>query len=237
MKMDCPNLKKSSFKGKNDVKTGRRAYIAWEDNDTSSASEVQNEEQAHLSLMASHHSDDEEVNDSNLFSSSELQSAFNDLHDEYVKLSKIFLKQKSELDAFRNKSSSSSCQNCITLQRKVSTLSVELNKLNKSGKSLEKIINDERHSSDRRGLGYSNSHGFKKPSVQKKMIFQKECIHAHEKSRIHTHQPICTYCKLHGHTPNTCKIRKYGVPLGKYRWVEKGTNPLGSKEYWIPNKT
>ncbi|XP_019414896.1 PREDICTED: LOW QUALITY PROTEIN: elongation factor 1 alpha-like protein [Lupinus angustifolius] len=36
-------------------------YIAWEDNDTSSASETDNEEQAHLSIMASHHSDDEEV--------------------------------------------------------------------------------------------------------------------------------------------------------------------------------
>ncbi|CAL0313941.1 unnamed protein product [Lupinus luteus] len=57
MKMDCPNLKKSSFKGKNDTKTERRTYIAWKDNDTSSASEAENEERAHLSLMASHHSD------------------------------------------------------------------------------------------------------------------------------------------------------------------------------------
>ncbi|KAF1883673.1 hypothetical protein Lal_00012590 [Lupinus albus] len=60
MKMDCPNIKKSSFKGKNELKNGRRAYIAWEDNDTSSTSEPESEEQAHLSLMASHHSDDEE---------------------------------------------------------------------------------------------------------------------------------------------------------------------------------
>nr|UBX54589.1 transposon Pol polyprotein [Lupinus angustifolius] len=48
MKMDCSNLKKSSFKGKNDTKTERRVYIAWEDNDTCSASEIENEEQAHL---------------------------------------------------------------------------------------------------------------------------------------------------------------------------------------------
>ncbi|KAF1885856.1 hypothetical protein Lal_00042730, partial [Lupinus albus] len=61
MKMDCPNIKKSSFKGKNELKNGRRAYIAWEDNDTSSASEPESEEQAHLSLIASHHSDDQEV--------------------------------------------------------------------------------------------------------------------------------------------------------------------------------
>ncbi|KAF1879732.1 hypothetical protein Lal_00039745 [Lupinus albus] len=60
IKMDCSNIKKSSFKGKNELKNGRRAYIAWEDYDTSSASEHESEEQAHLSLMASHHSDDEE---------------------------------------------------------------------------------------------------------------------------------------------------------------------------------
>ncbi|KAF1866138.1 hypothetical protein Lal_00031442 [Lupinus albus] len=62
MKMDCPNIKKSSFKGKNEIKNGRRAYIAWEDNDTSSTSELESEEHANLSLMASHHLDDEEIN-------------------------------------------------------------------------------------------------------------------------------------------------------------------------------
>ncbi|KAE9591188.1 hypothetical protein Lalb_Chr20g0115741 [Lupinus albus] len=62
MKMECPNVKKNPFKGKKEMRTGRRAYIAWEDNNTSFASEPKNEEQSHLSLMASHHSDDEEEN-------------------------------------------------------------------------------------------------------------------------------------------------------------------------------
>ncbi|KAF1862464.1 hypothetical protein Lal_00026998 [Lupinus albus] len=44
MKMECPNLKKIPFKGKKEIKTERRAYIAWEDNVTSSASEPENEE-------------------------------------------------------------------------------------------------------------------------------------------------------------------------------------------------
>ncbi|KAF1866115.1 hypothetical protein Lal_00043068 [Lupinus albus] len=44
MKMDCPNIKKGSFKGKNEIKNGRRTYIAWEDIDTSSASEPKCEE-------------------------------------------------------------------------------------------------------------------------------------------------------------------------------------------------
>ncbi|KAF1866156.1 hypothetical protein Lal_00031460 [Lupinus albus] len=54
MKMDYPNIKKSSFKWRNEIKNGRRAYIAWEDNDTSSASEPECEEQTHISLMAYH---------------------------------------------------------------------------------------------------------------------------------------------------------------------------------------
>ncbi|KAF1866081.1 hypothetical protein Lal_00015488 [Lupinus albus] len=65
------------------------------DNNTTSTSEPKNEEQAHLSLMASHHSDDEEVSETKLFSSSELHITFNDLHDEYVKLTKLFLKEKT----------------------------------------------------------------------------------------------------------------------------------------------
>ncbi|KAF1874311.1 hypothetical protein Lal_00013750 [Lupinus albus] len=60
MKMDCPNIKKGSFKGKNKMKNGRKACIAPEDNDTSSTPGPKSEEQAHLSLMVFHHSDDEE---------------------------------------------------------------------------------------------------------------------------------------------------------------------------------
>ncbi|KAF1893057.1 hypothetical protein Lal_00044187 [Lupinus albus] len=183
MKMGCLNIKKGFFKGKNEMKNGRRAYIAWEDNDTCSASEPKSEEQAQLSLMASHHSDDEEVNESNSFSSSKLYSAFNDMHDEYMKLTKIFLKQKYELDALRSKPSSSSCQNCFTLKEKVSTLSLELNKMNKSNKSLSKIINDLRHSTDRRGLGYSNGPTLKMQSKSAMIDFQKSCIHTSTHSK------------------------------------------------------
>ena len=63
IKSDCPSLqKKNEFKVKKDRKK-RRAYIAWENNDVSTTSSSENEEQAHLSLMVSHHSDDDEVSD------------------------------------------------------------------------------------------------------------------------------------------------------------------------------
>ncbi|KAF1888991.1 hypothetical protein Lal_00039646 [Lupinus albus] len=78
----------------------------------------------------------------------------------------MFLKQKSELDSLRNKPISSSCLNCITLGNKVSTLSLELNKMNQSSKSVSKIINDQRLSMDQRGLGYAKGIALKK---QKKL--------------------------------------------------------------------
>ncbi|KAF1864730.1 hypothetical protein Lal_00039896 [Lupinus albus] len=37
--MDCPTLKKNTFKGKPKNKNGRCAYITWEDNNTISTSE------------------------------------------------------------------------------------------------------------------------------------------------------------------------------------------------------
>ncbi|KAF1865929.1 hypothetical protein Lal_00033392 [Lupinus albus] len=52
-------------------------------NNTCSTSEPENDEQVHLSLLVSHHSDDEEISESKPFSSSELQLAFKELHDEY----------------------------------------------------------------------------------------------------------------------------------------------------------
>ncbi|KAF1870552.1 hypothetical protein Lal_00025715 [Lupinus albus] len=66
-------------------------------NNTCSTSELENDEQVHLLLLVSHHSDDEEISEIKPFPSSELQLAFNELRDEYVKLRNIFLKQKTEL--------------------------------------------------------------------------------------------------------------------------------------------
>lgn len=60
------------------TKIQKWAYITWEDNEASSSSHSKNEEQTHISLMTSHHSDGEndEVCDSNDKPSyEELQSA------------------------------------------------------------------------------------------------------------------------------------------------------------------
>lgn len=108
MKADCPILaKKNNHKGKKEFKP-RRAYIAWEDNDISSSSESKNEESVNMTLMASHHSDDEEneVSDSEINdkrSHEELQNAFNELYEECINLSKTCAKQKKQIVSLERK--------------------------------------------------------------------------------------------------------------------------------------
>lgn len=46
----------------------------------------------------------------------------------------------------------------------------------------------------------------------------------------------CFYCNCKGHISNTCYIWNFGIPNGKYVWVEKGTNPKEPKEYWVSRK-
>jgi len=59
IKVDCPSLqKKYGFNGKKD-KRSKKAYIAWEDNKINSSLDSENEKHTHLTLMASHHYDDE----------------------------------------------------------------------------------------------------------------------------------------------------------------------------------
>ncbi|XP_050902203.1 uncharacterized protein LOC127112050 [Lathyrus oleraceus] len=103
IKSDCPKLsKKGGFKGKKDFKN-KKAYVAWEDNEISSSSKSESDECANLTLMASHHSDDEEDEVSNEFSlfDSDAQGATNELLEECKILYTwtFFLVQKN--DAFK----------------------------------------------------------------------------------------------------------------------------------------
>ncbi|KAF1883505.1 hypothetical protein Lal_00044274 [Lupinus albus] len=128
IKADCPTLKKkdsySNNFNKNKVNNynnkTKKAYIVWDDNDISSSSDSDKEENAQIALMASHQSEDEldEVSNSfELHSYDELQEAFNELHDEFLKLSKICSKQKKtivELESkFNSQNKLTSCNKCI----------------------------------------------------------------------------------------------------------------------------
>lgn len=214
-------------------KKSKRAYIAWEDNDVSSDSDSDHEEQAHLSLMASHHSDDEnEVSDADLDNPSflELQDAFIELHKESLRLSKLCSKQKIIIESLESQNyffkkevvhlkdkfnkESITCLNCETLNTKLHSLNKELEVFKKSSHKLDNILHNQRHTHDKRGLGYSYSH---KTNGMKQPLFVKATrsnLHDYKVSKScasisqqRIKQPTCFYCICIGHTPNTCFIR------------------------------
>ncbi|KAF1894408.1 hypothetical protein Lal_00027105 [Lupinus albus] len=101
IKADCPILKKKDSYSKNFNNNKVNNY-----NDISSSSDSDNEENTQIALMASHQSEDEfdEVSHSfELHSYDELQEAFNELHDEFLKFSKMCSKQKKTIVELESK--------------------------------------------------------------------------------------------------------------------------------------
>lgn len=187
MKADCPTLaRKSSHKGRKEFKP-RRAYIAWDDNDISSSSESEDDEYANLTLMASHHSDDEqEVSDSELNfkpSYEELQNAFDELFEEFINLSKTCAKQKKQnvslerkvFDAQEEleKIKSSSCNKCKENETKIVELNKVIENFEKGHNGLEEVLSKQRYSNNKTGLGFSN---FNKPRTNKTVFVKSSTI-------------------------------------------------------------
>jgi len=92
MKTDCPNLvnKEKTFEKKNyKAGKGRKAYITWEDNASSSSSSSQEDIQANLYLMAGKNSEVISENSSISFNSanySSLLQVFHETHEEANRL-------------------------------------------------------------------------------------------------------------------------------------------------------
>ena len=117
MKLECPN-----YKGKMEKldkrplkdKKGRKAYIAWEDNDSESSDESESEE-ANLCLMADLDEDDlldeELVSDSQDPSYNELQDAFSELHAKSLIIAKQLAKSRKTNSLLESKIA------CLTKER------------------------------------------------------------------------------------------------------------------------
>ncbi|KAF1891569.1 hypothetical protein Lal_00015169 [Lupinus albus] len=167
IKEDCPTLKKKDNYSKKFNNNKVNNY-----NDISSSSDSDNEENAQIALMASHQSEDEldEVSNSfELHSYDELQEAFNELHDEFLKLSKICSKQKKTIVELESKVNSqnklTSCNKCIEKESKIHELTNEINTLNRSTKNLDKILLNQRPSNNKRGIDC--------PTLKKKDSYSK----------------------------------------------------------------
>lgn len=274
IKADCPNIAKKNFNRKKDFK---KAYIAWEDNEVSSSSETESEECANVALMASHQSDDEEVSniDSPLYNKTnneliieynDAQNAIKELLIECKNLCKLVSTQKKQISSLQEKidimeknseklKQNSACNKCKSLSFEIVQLNRVIERYEKGQLGLENVLNMQRYSNDKSGLGYSK---FDKPNLNKTIFVKASSQSNQEKiivmkkddlynkkiiqNKSHTYvtnsrfNPTCSYCGLHGHTPNTCHIRNISVPKGHFIWVKKGTNHQGPKAHWVPNK-
>uniref|UniRef100_A0A151UIG9 Retrovirus-related Pol polyprotein from transposon TNT 1-94 n=1 Tax=Cajanus cajan TaxID=3821 RepID=A0A151UIG9_CAJCA len=106
IKAECPNLLKKQQEEKKMKKNskGKRVYIAWEDNDSSTTSDESEFEENNLCLMAGA-DQDTIVSDSDLESNSDydqLQEAFIQIHKEVVKLDALNSKLKNKLSWYEN---------------------------------------------------------------------------------------------------------------------------------------
>ena len=250
IKMECPLLKKKVENKNKKEKKGKRAYIAWEENDMESSSSS-DEEVANLCLMTSHDSD-EEVSDSDTCKPSydDLQNAFEELHEECLKLSRENARMKSTISSLEKKNETLTnelddykiqfdlcnsleqenmeCEKCKALESKVESLNKTLANFTMSSNHLGNILNKQRNAYNRKGLGYENKNH---PRTNNRNFFVPP-------KRTFRKSPTCFYCQKGGHTTTNCYIRKYGVPSGKYKWIKKGstllTNIKGPKGIWVP---
>jgi len=171
VKADCPNLanKEKSMDKKNyKAGKGRKAYIAWEDNVSSSSSSSQEDIEENPCFMAGKDSEVSSEDSSTSFNStnySSLLNAFQETHEEVNKLARSnrlkgmnnwlearvneledeVLRLKTDLDHYKtcsnlDSSKPANCENCEVLQKKVKYLITTASKLNMGTTNLNAIL-------------------------------------------------------------------------------------------------
>lgn len=177
IKPNCPKIQKG-FKDKK-AKKKQRAYISWENESTISSEEE--EEEANLCLMAN----DDKVH-SPISPKDELQEEYDALLDQFVLLTQEFSSSKKkilnlekEINVLKNENKvlgkqkcELPCDSCIIHLKEIDKLKSSLAKFNSSSKSLDKILNSQKHAYNKEGLGYDPN----KPSSSKKKLQTRKPI-------------------------------------------------------------
>lgn len=192
IKKDCPKLsKKGGFKSTK-VTKNKKAYIAWDDNERSSSSDLESDECANLACMASHHSDDQndEVSSEFFIYDNDARGVIDELVNECKTLYKTFSKQNEQISSLEEKIDNMEkdfevekqnvlnerkhnfvCKNCESLSFQIVQLKRVLEIYEKGQVRLEDVLSLQKVSNNKEGLGYPK---FDKPSSSK-TIFVKAC--------------------------------------------------------------
>nr|KYP66813.1 hypothetical protein KK1_013124 [Cajanus cajan] len=267
--LECPIYKrrmeksnKKSFK----EKKGKKAYITWEENDTDSTSDSENEV-VNLGLMANDYESEEEVTSSNneiSISFDELQDAFNDLHKESFKLAKLVSSYKKTISKLENEISK--------LNNELDNLKTEIKMINSKNEKHEiktKLdTNKANHPcltcnkfkeeiSNLRNTLAKFTNGRNNLDIilgKQKCMFDKTGLgynpQKQQKKNKNFFVPTqvtsfplitCFYCGKQGHNSSNCYIRKNFNNLKNLVWIPKGsfvnTNIKDPKKTWVPKST
>jgi len=258
IKVDCPNLSnKEKPTERKSYKAGKtkKAYIAWEDNASTSNSSSQEDFEANLCLMAGEDFEVSNVNSSASFNStnySSLLNAFQETHEEANKLARSnnrlkglnnwlearvkelegeVLRLKTDLEHYKASSNldfnkPANCENCGVLQKKVNYLITIASKLTMGTTNLNAILGSQNYV-------FENARIRHQPNFPRK---QKKYSSFFETNTKQFSQPItCFYCMKRGRYVKDCKFRKFLVPKGLVRWMPKSiTNKDGPKFNRVP---
>ena len=127
----------------------------------------------------------------------------------------------------------------MKLQIELSYLKKPFRKLNKGKSDLNYLLNVQKHTTNKTGLGYNKQIAFSKktkfaPSKRvnpNKVSKMKNIVHS--KPNLKTYH----YCMKRGHTSYKCFDRRFEVHRGKCIWIPKDLileiNPIGPNLNWV----
>jgi len=267
IKPDCPILKikkklEEKSEATNKSKRVKKAYIAWEENDssTSSDSSENHEEETNLCLMADTNSSASSVSD--LESTDEiyenrcyqLLDVYNEFNEESRKLQYSNNRHKGENRWLENR--------LKQLETENEELKTELENIekHKSDNCKKSVLNYEICSKQLERIKYLMSTLTRFPlgrnyldamlGSQRSVLNREGIGYAEHENQLNSRlesrklinmsKPssiVCFYCCKPGHTSNKCYFKNHGVPEGKYKWIAKNSNVLsnmkGPKFNWI----
>ena len=179
-----------------------------------------------------------------------MHHAFNDLHDEHIKVVKQHICTKKELDnrcklfdkmekdffllqnmyELAEKKAKERLADCIRLEQKIRSLESDLAKFTSSRKILNTLLGNQPTTSERFGIGY-NSNANKKLGTK----FVRPVSNTHDVSKS-THNAYtsstCHFCNRKGHVTSTCHFKRLANKGYKQIWKRK--TPLNETDLQGP---
>jgi len=245
LRSQCPDLIKPKGKASSSDKSrGRRAYIAWEDDEVSSTkSDSENDEISQLCFMGQRKKSIEVSNPRSKINPSydELQNVLVEMHGDamnafktigtqkttVLKLEAEIAKIKKDFENFKNEHASLKKEQFVTPPKESPTIDVpmpskdkDINICGACPKLQSEIVTLKSKIEQVSSASINFANQFTKTSSFKnapKRNFKKK----NRKSKIHEHKLRCNYCREIGHTTPHCHVMKILVPKGIMMWVPK----------------